>query len=82
MARGACVGRSDVAWFPSRGEDTEPAKAICRGCPVLQECADFATRPGGERFGIWAGMSERERRGERRRRAEAGATHPSDMLEP
>jgi WhiB family transcriptional regulator, redox-sensing transcriptional regulator len=36
------------------------AKAVCGGCPVRAECLDWALA-SGERFGVWGGMSERER---------------------
>lgn len=37
---------------------TKRAKDICASCPVRQECAEFAK---DERFGIWGGMTPRER---------------------
>lgn len=52
-------------WFPGRGESTAEAKAICRVCPVRAECLEHAVR-NGEKFGIWGGRSERERRRLRR----------------
>jgi WhiB family redox-sensing transcriptional regulator len=50
---------------------------VCRGCVVREECLEYALS-NGEKFGIWGGMSERERRRLRRaralaRRAAAGA---------
>lgn len=52
-------------WFPERGASTVEAKAICRACPVQQECLEHAIRVG-EKHGIWGGRSERERRRIRR----------------
>jgi WhiB family redox-sensing transcriptional regulator len=48
-------------FFPERGESTADAKGVCAICPVQASCLDhaMATR---ERFGIWGGTSERERR--------------------
>ena len=43
------------------------AKAICKKCPVIEECLEFAVERK-ERFGIWGGKSERERRAIRRER--------------
>ena len=43
------------------------AKGICRECIVREECLEFAITTG-EKFGIWGGMSERERRRVRRER--------------
>ncbi|CCH79339.1 conserved hypothetical protein [Nostocoides japonicum T1-X7] len=44
----------------------EAAKAICRRCPVLQECLTHAM--SAEDYGVWGGMTARERRDERNRR--------------
>lgn len=64
---GACRGADPEIFFPSRGEATAEAKEICAGCPVRGECLDFALDIG-EKFGIWGGKSERERRRMRRGR--------------
>jgi WhiB family redox-sensing transcriptional regulator len=57
----ACRGLDPELFFIERGESTTTAKAICRGCAVREECLEVAVvRP--EKFGIWGGMSERERR--------------------
>ena len=58
---GACVGHPADLWFPGRGDDCGPAKAICAQCPVRLECLEHALIEG-ERFGVWGGLSERERR--------------------
>ncbi|MFH0521499.1 WhiB family transcriptional regulator [Streptomyces sp. M41] len=47
---------------------TEQAKAVCRRCPVQQECLDFAL-DSGQSIGVWGGKSETERRALRRRTA-------------
>ena len=44
------------------------AKAVCARCPVIQPCAAYAVEYG-ERYGVWGGLSERERAGLRRDRA-------------
>lgn len=36
------------------------AKSVCAQCPVRVECGDFALR-SQQPFGIWGGMTERER---------------------
>lgn len=75
MERGAChalaekIGPAerDRIFFPTQGEPTKRAKAICAECPVVSECLEYAlTTP--ERYGIWGGTSERERRTMRRER--------------
>jgi len=59
--KGACVGRPSAIFFPRRGENASRAKAVCAGCPVRDECLEYALA-NGERFGVWGGKSERERR--------------------
>lgn len=65
---GLCRGVNPDLFFPERGESTREAKEVCRGCPVREECLEYALA-GGEKFGIWGGLSERERRRIRRQRA-------------
>ncbi len=66
-----CLGVDPDLFFPERGVSTREAKEVCRGCVVRSECLDYALA-NGEKFGIWGGLSERERRTVRRARA-AGA---------
>ena len=63
-----CAQTDPEAFFPEKGGSTRDAKRICATCDVMAECLDFAMREG-ERFGIWGGLSERERRRLRRGRA-------------
>ena len=72
MAFGACRGADPDLFFPDRGESLEPAKAVCAGCVVREECLEHALRVG-ERFGVWGGTSERERRRIRRQRRSTAA---------
>ena len=65
-----CRGADADLFFPERGASTRKAKAICNACDVKGECLDFAIVQG-EKFGIWGGMSERERRRVRRQRTVA-----------
>ena len=55
--------------FLSAGASTREAKEVCRGCEVRHDCLEFALQ-NGEKFGIWGGLSERERRRIRRQRAQ------------
>jgi WhiB family redox-sensing transcriptional regulator len=48
-------------FFPEKGEPTAPAKSICKRCEVRTECRREALERG-ERFGVWGGLSERQRR--------------------
>ncbi|CAN5786196.1 MAG: WhiB family transcriptional regulator [Actinobacteria bacterium] len=65
-----CRGADADLFFPERGASTRKAKAICAECEVKDECLNFAIQHG-EKFGIWGGMSERERRRVRRARTVA-----------
>lgn len=71
MARGACVGMDADLFFPERGASTAAAKAVCFRCPVREQCLAYGFT---QRFGIWGGMSERERRRIRRSRRLARET--------
>lgn len=59
--RAACLDRTDVNFFPSKGEDPRPARAVCATCDVQPDCLQSAL-DRREVHGIWGGMSERERR--------------------
>jgi WhiB family redox-sensing transcriptional regulator len=63
-----CLGVDPDLFFPERGASTREAKAVCRGCEVRGDCLEYALAHG-EKFGIWGGLSERERRRVRRQRA-------------
>lgn len=63
-----CLGVDPDLFFPERGASTREAKEVCRGCVVQGDCLEYALA-NGEKFGIWGGMSERERRRIRRERA-------------
>ena len=63
-----CLGVDADLFFPERGASTREAKEVCRGCVVREDCLEFAIA-NGEKFGIWGGLSERERRRIRRERA-------------
>ena len=69
------AGGSDLAWqdralcaevdgelfFPAKGGSTREAKQVCRGCEVRAECLEYALE-NDERYGIWGGLSGRQRR--------------------
>ena len=63
-----CKGADADLFFPERGASTRTAKAICRACTVQDECLEYAVE-NSEKFGIWGGLSERERRRVKRQRA-------------
>lgn len=56
-----CAQTDPEAFFPEKGGSTREAKRICQGCEVRDACLEYALA-NDERFGIWGGLSERERR--------------------
>ncbi len=60
-----CRGRDPRVFFPERGTTGHSARMICVECSVRVECLEYAL-VHDERFGIWGGLSERERRRLRR----------------
>ncbi|MGH9178606.1 MAG: WhiB family transcriptional regulator [Acidimicrobiales bacterium] len=69
-----CMGVDPDLFFPERGASTREAKEVCRGCVVQEDCLEYALEHS-EKFGIWGGMSERERRRLRRARTLARRTN-------
>ncbi len=65
QADALCAQTDPEAFFPEKGGSTRDAKRICESCEVRSECLDYALA-NDERFGIWGGLSERERRKLRR----------------
>jgi WhiB family redox-sensing transcriptional regulator len=59
--RALCAQTDPEAFFPEKGGSTREAKRVCMSCEVRAECLDYALEHD-ERFGIWGGLSERERR--------------------
>lgn len=74
-ARAKCKGMGNRMFYPARGEiggevnakpqEEYPARRICAACPVRRECMDAGLR---EIYGIWGGLSGRERQRLRRAR--------------
>ena len=56
-----CAQTDPEAFFPEKGGSTRDAKKICSSCEVRTLCLEYALQ-NDERFGIWGGLSERERR--------------------
>jgi WhiB family redox-sensing transcriptional regulator len=58
--RSAACSASPVAWFfPTKGQRTDRAKAICGRCRVRSECLAYALEHDDP--GVWGGTTERER---------------------
>jgi WhiB family redox-sensing transcriptional regulator len=64
--QGRCAGSDPDALFV-QGKAQRAAKVVCKGCPVVAECLADALDNRTE-FGVWGGMTERERRALLRRR--------------
>jgi WhiB family redox-sensing transcriptional regulator len=58
--RALCPQTDPEAFFPEKGGSTRDAKRICARCEVKDECLDYALARD-IRYGIWGGLSERER---------------------
>lgn len=65
----ACIGMERL-FFPDPSElkIAEQAKAICRTCPVIDDCSEYVlnNRASMTQIGIWAGLSPLERAAKRR----------------
>ena len=81
MKEGVCADylQPDMWWdasdfFPSRGYSATSRRAIeiCRTCPVMAECAQYAL-DNDERSGIWGGLTPDVRRVMRGRKRREGA---------
>ena len=64
--RAVCRDTDPDLFFPvgttgSAVTEIEAAKALCRTCPVREQCLEFALRANQE-AGVWGGASEEERR--------------------
>jgi len=59
--RALCAQTDPEAFFPEKGGSTREAKRVCLSCEVRGDCLEYALAHD-ERFGIWGGLSERERR--------------------
>lgn len=71
--KAACLDMDTELFFPSGATGTatlaqiDQAKAVCLRCPVSAQCLEWALATGQD-AGVWGGMSEDERRTERRAR--------------
>lgn len=58
----ACRGVDPELFFPGRGRSSNAeAKRVCAGCPVRVQCLNYSL-DNGEKYGVWGGVSEKERR--------------------
>lgn len=61
MSEGNCRLYPPAAFFPSDGVGVDRARKICKDCPVVSRCLEYALEERIE-HGVWGGCSERERR--------------------
>ena len=61
-----CPEVDPVIFFPNKGERTVDAKNICKACNVKTQCLEYSLT-NNERFGIWGGLTEFDRKKLRRR---------------
>lgn len=59
--RALCAQVDPEVFFPDKGGSTREAKKMCLTCDVRMDCLESALE-NDERFGIWGGLSERDRR--------------------
>lgn len=69
--RAACREQDPELFFPVGNSgpallQLAEAKAVCRRCPVADECLSWALTSGQD-YGVWGAMSEDERRALSRR---------------
>lgn len=90
----SCRGHTELFFAPDDSESRverrrreAQAKSVCQGCVVRVECLQEAFE-ADERFGIWGGLTERERRAARRahpmsrRLPVASSDSPQDIAGP
>ena len=58
---GACRAVDPELFFPASDSEAEPALAVCRRCPVLHACLQFAL-DNRDYEGVWGGTTGAERR--------------------
>lgn len=73
-----CAQVDPELFYPPKGGDATPAKRICRGCDVRLKCLKEAL-DNNEEFGVWGGLSERERRALKKRQVRGASAEPSRL---
>jgi WhiB family redox-sensing transcriptional regulator len=59
--RAACFGIDPEVFFPISEDEAAPALAFCGSCGIREECLAWALK-NGERYGVWGGLTEQQRR--------------------
>ena len=68
----ACRGVDTALFFNERGENAGEAKAVCAGCPVVEQCREYALTAYVNQ-GVWGGLTNTELKALRRRRRRGAA---------
>jgi WhiB family transcriptional regulator, redox-sensing transcriptional regulator len=73
----ACRDYDNILFFGEEGESElekqareARAKTVCARCPVAEPCLEFAMETN-QKYGIWGGLTDKERASLKRRRARA-----------
>lgn len=61
VEQAVCSTVDPELWFPEKGGSTRDAIRVCQLCEVREQCLKYAL-DNDERFGVWGGYSEQERR--------------------
>ena len=59
--RALCAQVGTDIFYPEAGSSAAEAKSVCAKCPVRNACLNYAVRTG-ERYGVWGGTTEQQRR--------------------
>jgi len=59
VKKAACIDIAPETFYLNNIKDDLKAIKVCIGCPVMDECLEFAIRH--EEHGVWGGTTERER---------------------
>jgi WhiB family redox-sensing transcriptional regulator len=68
MGDALCAQTDPDGFFPEKGGNGRPAQKVCMSCGVREECLEYALA-NDQRWGVWGGLSEHERRKVRKQRA-------------
>lgn len=63
----ACRELDTNLFYPTSGRRPTEALAVCAECPVRNDCLEYALN-NHQHWGVWGGMTERQRFAEKRRR--------------
>lgn len=61
LDRARCRGSDPEQFFVRGAAQAKPAVRMCQGCPVKEECLEYALTNDID-FGVWGGLTERQRR--------------------